>query len=340
MKYIVWFSWGIDSTFIWRWLKKHWHEVLFVNLKNTINPNKCCQVPKKLYEISEKLKIPLEIIDTVEIFKKMIIDNFIEYYTIWKTPNPCIRCNELIRFPILEYIRKKYNYDKISTWHYAKIINIEWKNFLAQADDKIKDQSYMLYRINLDNIDFINWIYTKNQIRDILKKENILFTEEESQNLCFINDNYQNFIINNINKAIYPWKIYDKYWNYLWEHRWIIYYTIWQRHNIFLKKTLKTENKKYFVIDIIYEKNIIIVWEEKDLYKKEIKIKNKIIKDLKRPIFWKIRYKHNPQEIININEDKIIFKDPIRAPTPWQHLVLYHPYDKEMIVLGWWEIIW
>jgi tRNA-specific 2-thiouridylase len=451
MKYIVWFSWWIDSTFVARYLKKQWHKVLLVHLKITNEPNKCCQLETNLIKIAQKLNLPLKIIDITKEFKKFVIDQFAQSYKLWLTPNPCINCNQLVRFPILNKIREQLWFDKIATGHYAKIIkykdlsddlfrrlsdekNKDWSDdyfkrisddklssdhrlikssdsslFLARPKDLKKDQTYMLYPIIwlktssweplLNYLEFPLWNYTKEEIKKIISSDlfkissDLYFLQNyrESQNICFIpDDDYPRFLKQNYNIISKPWPIYDKNWNYLGEHKGIIYYTIWQRRNIFLHQEKIALNKKRYVIKIDYQNNSIILWEEKDLYKKEITIKDvgwligwlsednkdyrwwvrwlsddKLSSDnLLNPVrlklsnrvnqssdeslslssdnslYWKIRY-HHPWEIIEkiekIWEDKykVIFKNPVRAPTPWQHLVIYYWNKKENdLVLG------
>gem|GEM_PF-3145004 len=78
-----------------------------VNLKNTIEPNKCCSLPLDLIKKAEILDIPLKIVDATKEFKKFVIDEFASSYLKGKTPNPCINCNELVRFQILNNLRQE-----------------------------------------------------------------------------------------------------------------------------------------------------------------------------------------------------------------------------------------
>lgn len=355
MKYILWFSWWIDSTYTAWKLNKSGHEVLLVHIKNTIDTNKCCSLPNELTAIAKKLWLKLEIIPAINEFKELVIDEFANNYKKWITPNPCINCNEMVRFKILEKIRQKYWYDKITTWHYADITNIKWNNFLKIPKDKKKDQTYMLYRISNVKLDWIKLLNSiefilNNTTKTELKKEAIKYdipskNTKESQNICFIpDDDYPRFIkqnypdkFNNTNKAWFlfnKWAIKDKDWNYIWEHNWLLNYTIWQRH--WLKLNI---NQKVYITKINPTKNEIIVWEEEDLYQKKVEIMNhfihkEIISDSQ--LHWKIRYHHPIQEIEQIvdkgNILNIFFKEHVRAPTPWQHLVIY---TNDVLIWGW-----
>ncbi len=346
MKYLVWFSGGIDSTFVAWHLKQQWHQVLLVNLKNTTEPNKCCSLPVDLIKKANILDIPLKIVDATKDFKKFVIDDFSSSYLKWKTPNPCINCNELVRFQILDNLRKELWYDKIATGHYAKILDIENKKYLAVAKDQKKEQSYMIYRILsipniLDNIEFPLADIEKQEIKEIAQKEWFFSANEwESQNICFIpDDDYPRYIRQHKHIIIPTGPIYDMKGNYLADHKWIIYYTIWQRHGLNI-----ASNNKYYVIKIDYKNNAIYVWDEKNLMKDKLVATDMILeKDLVGELFGKIRFKASMQAIKKIevkgNLTSIIFQEPQRAITPGQHIVLYKKIADNYIVLWWWEII-
>ena len=394
MKYIVWFSGGIDSTFVAWYLKQQGHDVLLVNLKNTYEPNKCCSIPTELFKISDFLWLDLKIVDVTKDFKKFVIDDFVSSYLNWKTPNPCINCNEQVRFKILNKIRQEVGFDKVATGHYVKLkilqVNSEmwrvntkshveldliskkagsetssgWEDLgcpfskspdnlqisytFAISQDVWKDQSYMLYRLIkfqdiLEHLEFPLWKFKKTEIKEILKKEKIpVNTSKESQNVCFIpDDDYPRFIKQQTFVNLPSGKIVDVKWNYLWEHKGLLYYTIWQRKGL----NLNTNEKKY-VVKIDWENNLLIVGDNEDLMEKEVNLAEKLLllpglepnlKQIKQKIwkvYGKIRYKWSLQEIEEITENKVIFKEPVRAVTPGQHLVLYAEKDWELVVIG------
>ncbi len=347
MKYIVWFSWWIDSTFVAWYLKKQWHNILLINIKNTQEQEKNILEKEKIEKIADYLKLKLKIVDATSIFKKLVIDDFINSYINWKTPNPCIKCNELVRFKILNEIKNEFNSEYIATWHYVKKFFSRKNNFysFSISYDTYKDQSYMLYRlIKFQNImkylKFPLWNFKKSYIKNILKNEWIpINTSKESQNICFIPDNdYPRFIRQNTFVNLQNWKILDTKWNYLWEHNWLLYYTIWQRKWLSLNT-----NKKKYVVKIDRKNNVLIVWDNQDLMKKEVEIEweilliNNALKIFKN-IYWKIRYKANLEKVNRIVNNKIIFENPVRAVTPWQHIVLYWKKNWKFIVIWWWVI--
>jgi len=346
MKYIVWFSGWIDSTYTAWKLKNEGHEVFLVFLHNywVLEQQKI----DYLQNIAKKLDLKLEIIDICQDFRDMIIDDFVYYYKSWKTPNPCVFCNPLIKFKILEDVRQKYNFDKVVTWHYAKMVQIKGKNYIATAEDTKKEQSYMIYKIAnkdfIQNIDFQLWTERKEDIRKVLQTLEIPVVSWESQDVCFIKDwDYKNFINNYATRQNREWDIVDTKWNVLWKHKWIIHYTIGQRKWLWI-------NTKLYVLDIDVWNNTIIVWQEQDLYKSTIQIKDFFIKDELvinqnfewEEVFAKIRYKSSIVKIKSIENlwDKIIitFTEKVKSSTKWQHCVFYKQIDGQNIVIWWWEI--
>lgn len=346
MKYIVWFSWWIDSTYVARKLKEQWHDIFLVYIHNywILNQENLIYLNK----IADSLWVKLEIIDICKEFKKIIIDDFVNYYKSWKTPNPCIFCNPLIKFKVLDKIRLEKNADKTTTGHYAKTIKIKDKNYIATADDLSKEQSYMIYKLwnedFLSNIEFHLWNKKKDDIKKIFSNINIPIKTKESQDICFIEDgNYINFIQKNYALKTKPWNIIDISWNIIWKHKWIIYYTIGQRKWLWI-------NQKLYVLDIDYAKNNIIVWNENNLYKNTIEIKDFFIKEellnnknfIWEEVFAKIRYKASPEKIKSIENlwKKIIitFVQNVKSPTKWQHCVFYKNIDNQNIIIWWGEI--
>lgn len=351
MKYIVGFSWWVDSTYIWWKLRKLDHNVLFVNLKNTIWNNKCCEIPTKLYSIANNIWINLLIIDVTNEFKQLVIENFISSYINWITPNPCINCNELVRFKILNQIRIEQGFDYITTGHYADTISINWNNYLITPKDTKKDQTYMIYRISninqngvrlLNFVKFVLWEQTKEQVKKEYKHNIWDIIPRDSQNICFIpDDDYSNYIKQNTNSIIKPWKVVDINWNYICDHKWFLYYTIWQRANCFIQS-----KDKIYIIDINYKTNQLTIWEQSYLFKSRILLMDyffhdKIIES-SDVLYWKIRYHHNIQQIKNIRFNnsslEIEFIEPVKSSTSWQHCVLYKKFNDRYIVVWWWVI--
>ena len=348
MKYIVGFSGGIDSVFVSWYLKQKGHDVILVHLKNTVDPNKCCHPPLELFKQAQALGLDIKIIDVIKEFKKEVIQDFIEQYQHWFTPNPCINCNQKVRWKVLEKIRVQLGADKIATWHYAQISKLENGLLtLKAALDPKKEQTYMLRKIIFnkasDGKQLLNYVqfpaghFTKKDIKKEVKKQGLpIISTQESQNICFVpDDDYPRFIRQHSNTPIPTGPIkHIKTNKYLGEHKGLIYYTIGQRRWLGLQA-----DPPLYVIKIDTSNNTLWVGEEKYLYHTNILVKklNMLYFDNNSILKGKIRYHWEliPVKKINSQSNQIIFEKPHRAPTPWQHLVLY---DQEGRVVWGWEI--
>ncbi|MEF2175315.1 MAG: tRNA 2-thiouridine(34) synthase MnmA [Candidatus Absconditabacteria bacterium] len=353
MKIILGYSGGIDSTFSAYKLKKQGHEVFLANMDVDIENRFGNERFEDMKKIANKLGCEIGFFDMKKLFKEKIADNFAEYYYNGKTPNPCILCNPNIKFKLLESIRSDKGFDKIATGHYAKVINYNNINYLGTPKDTKKDQTYMLYKLSwekdtegnplIDRILFLLSNKEKFEIKEILEKENIpLLTSKESQNICFLPDNdYTRFIKQNYPKTLTKGPIYNQKGEYLGEHKGLIYYTIGQRHGLEFNKT-----SKMFVTKIDSNENSIIAGYNEELMSNIVNCNNLIImeKSIEKSdfennlIYGKVRYHHPISEIDEIDGNKVVFKQPVRAITPGQHCVIYKKIGNEYIIIGGGEI--
>ena len=142
-KVLLAMSGGVDSSASAIILKDQGYEVTGVTL-NMIKENELAIEDAK--KVCEKLGIEHIVLDTKDIFKNKVIDNFVETYKNIETPNPCIQCNIYLKFGILYDYMEKNKYDYIATGHYAKMVFDEnlGQNVIVKAKAEKKDQSYVL----------------------------------------------------------------------------------------------------------------------------------------------------------------------------------------------------
>ena len=163
-------------------------------------------------KVCRKLNIKFYVIDLSKQFKKLVIDYFLTGYRTGLTPNPCIRCNQLIKFGELLKAVKSLGADYLATGHYVKIFppkadqplaeKIKNKYKLLRAKDKTKDQSYFLYTLTqkqLTSILFPLGNYTKKQVRQIAERADLPYLKQESQDICFLaGGDHNNFLRQNL----------------------------------------------------------------------------------------------------------------------------------------------
>lgn len=174
--------------------------------------NKCCSTEALMdaRRVCNKIGIPLYTLNFSNIFKKQIVDNFLNEYKAGRTPNPCVRCNKLVKIGYLIKQARKLGFDYVASGHYVRL----WRKFpipnsqfskntnkknickLYKAKDKNKDQSYFLYTFNQDELNHLLFPlgnYIKPQIRLLAKKFELPVAEKkESQEICFIPEKSHN----------------------------------------------------------------------------------------------------------------------------------------------------
>jgi tRNA-uridine 2-sulfurtransferase len=351
MKYItaVALSGGIDSAAAAYILKQNLKkDASLIGVSHIIWPeSRCCNetAMSRAETLCSKLGISFLKFDLLEGFKEKIINNFIDNYISGRTPNPCVLCNELVRFSLfIEEIKKflklklKADFDlKFSTGHYVRIKKIKDRLFLRKAKDILKDQSYMLYRLPaklLGKLIFPLGEYFKADIVKMASDWGLGMAEvRESQDACFVEDDYVSFIIENTGKKglLEEGEISDREGNLLGKHRGYINYTIGQRRGLGLG------NGPWYVCEIKPENNRIIVARESEINSESFIVNN---------INWftdktqtecgvKVRYQSGEIPcVINFSEDGNQIEVQLKKPavvTPGQSAVFY---DKDIVLGG------
>ena len=193
-KVAIGLSGGIDSSVAAYLLVEQGYEVVGFTLKFSPQDNRCCDLDS-LYQaqrLCDKLNIPHYILDAGSIFKKEIIDYFIESYLTALTPNPCSYCNRLIKFGYFFEKIKGLDMDFLATGHYARLEKDNDVFVLKKNKDKKKTQEYFLSLVKPEVLPYLLFplsSYSKVEVIKIARDKKILFKErEESQDVCFVND--------------------------------------------------------------------------------------------------------------------------------------------------------
>ena len=157
MKVIAAMSGGVDSAVAAARAVDAGHEVIGVHLALSSNPQKyrsgargCCTIEDShdARRAADMIGIPFYIWDMAEEFHEGVVENFIEEYSLGRTPNPCLRCNEKIKFAAVLDRASALGYDAVATGHYAIMKEGANGRTLHRAVDPLKDQSYVLAVLN------------------------------------------------------------------------------------------------------------------------------------------------------------------------------------------------
>jgi len=291
--------------------------------------------------ISDQLSIPVHIVDIRELFKLQVVDYFRNVYAIGKTPNPCMVCNEKIKFGALLKEAGKLGADCLATGHYARITESDGRFRLLRGIDPIKDQSYFLAMLAQDQLRQARFPLggmVKQDVRRLAMTNGLQpVSDHESQDICFIRDGcYRDFLESEMPHE--PGLIVDNRGNRLGEHQGLHRYTIGQRRGINCPGPAP-----YYVLGLDVERNRLIVGFEDELYKDRCYISavNWIEPKPDGPIRvqTRIRYRHRAADStltpLDGNNGIILFDAPQGAITPGQTAVCYR--GDEVVAGGWIE---
>lgn len=207
--------------------------------------------------------------DVSEEFEDKIIQYFCEAYANGSTPNPCVRCNPMVKFKVLMATADAIGAHHIATGHYAKVIydEPEKKYYIEKGNCSPKDQSYMLYRLNQDMLSRLllplGSMASKDHVRELVKGKGISNAHaKDSQEICFVKgEDYVDFISKKGYGNVHGTFV-NKVGNVIGQHKGLIHYTIGQR-----KGLGKTFGKPTFVIGINPADNTVMLGDNTDLFK-------------------------------------------------------------------------
>lgn len=341
MKVLVGMSGGVDSSVAAALLKDRGHEVVGVtmHLYEGECEGGCCSMSAvdDARAVANKLGIDHYVMNFKDIFNETVIKDFKEAYINAKTPNPCLVCNQKVKFGSLLDKALAMGFDAVATGHYADIVKSGDRYLLKKSLGGKKDQTYFLSSLTQEQLKhslFPLSALTKDEVRKIAEEKGLRVAHKgESQEICFVLDNeYRNFLReNNVTTPSGDIVFKDKP---IGRHEGISNYTIGQRRGL----GIAWETPLYVTL-LDKETNTVRVGQNDELFRTSL-IADKLnwisIDKLKEAMRVTAKIRYGAKEAAAVIEPigsmvKVSFDEPQRAITPGQQVVFY---DGDFVVGG------
>jgi len=352
-KIVVGMSGGVDSSLAAAILKKKGYEAIGVTFRmwpkeecGASFGRACCSLEAitRARAVAEELKIPYYVVDFSQAFKENVIDYFCDEYLKGLTPNPCIICNEKIKFGLLLEKARSLGASRVATGHYA-ITSFDRRKkryLLKEGKDRKREQSYFLFSLSQEQLKsavFPLGDFTKEKTRAMARRMRLkTYNTASSQDICFVQDlDYAEYIKRKTGVETKKGEIIDKDGNVLGRHKGIPYYTIGQRRGLGI-----AYQEPLYVTGIDMARNRVIVGTRKEGLKKSL-VADRLnwisIERIEKPMRVEARIRYNHKKAGSTVTDigggsvRVEFDEPQAAPTPGQAVVFY---KGDVVVGGGW----
>ena len=379
-KALVAMSGGVDSSVSAFLMKEAGYDPIGVTMMlhendagSIYGTHTCCTIDdiEDARVVASHLGIPFSVVNFIDGFKEKIIDKFVKTYLGGATPNPCIDCNKYMKFGRLFEMAEKEGCEKVVTGHYATVEydleddrltdsgETKGRYKLRRGVDRTKDQTYVLYFLNqeqLSKLEFPLGKYEKTEVRKIADDLGLgVATKHDSQDICFVPDgDYAGYIEREYSDSV-PEKVREDSENAAsaggsptdsltghfigkdgkdyGPHKGYYHYTIGQRRGLGIPA-----GDRIYVVDIMPETNTVILGTNEDLFRRDVHaVDFNLISlpkeytengdDIEMRVTAKVRYRaKDTAGILTLHKDgtaDMLFDEPVRAVTPGQSLVIY-----------------
>ncbi|MDO5721569.1 MAG: tRNA 2-thiouridine(34) synthase MnmA [Actinomycetaceae bacterium] len=271
MRVLAALSGGVDSAVAAARAVAAGHDVTGVHMALSSSPQSCrvgargcCSLEDSVdaAQAAATLDIPYYVWDLAEQFEETVITDFIEQYRLGRTPNPCVRCNEFVKFQELANRARALGFDAVCTGHYARVVDGPAGKELHRAKDIEKDQSYVLAVMGEDELQRVVFplgeVTSKTAVRAEAEERGLgVSNKPDSYDICFIPDgDTQGFLRRHLGDQ--EGKIVDSDGNVLGTHRGYFEYTVGQRKGLNLTRPAADGRPRY-VLETKPHTNTVVV---------------------------------------------------------------------------------
>lgn len=341
-KVAVAMSGGVDSSVAAALLKEQGYEVegvtMCFNIQHTAGRRpSCCGVEgiQAARAAAQCLSIPHHVLDFAGDIEELVIQNFIQEYCRGRTPNPCVRCNQYLKFGTLRVLVQQLGMDYLATGHYARIDRDDQTGRfrLRKGTDAKKDQTYFLYGLPEAALPFVLFPLgdlTKTNVRILARRMGLPTSERmESQDICFISSGgYKTFIQGRLGEQVFvPGLFKNPQGEVVGRHQGIARYTIGQRDQLGIALGVPV-----YVYRIDPDENTVYVGPEEYLYAEgllagEMNYLQPMIPQRTVEVLARIRYNAPDVKgrltVLGPGTCRLVFDEPQKSVTPGQSVVLY-----------------
>jgi tRNA-uridine 2-sulfurtransferase len=340
---VVAMSGGVDSSVTAALLQEQGHEVIGMTMQiwdysrftaeHGESFGSCCSLDD-VYDarrVAEGLGIPFYVVNFEQDFQRQVIDRFCDDYFAGRTPNPCVLCNQVLKFELLLRKARELEADWLATGHYARITESGGAYTLRKGLDAHKDQSYFLFTLTqaqMARVRFPLGAMSKEEVRAQAARFNLRVAEKaESQDICFVPDgDYVRFLEEERGSGQRDGEIVHVGGQVLGRHQGTYRYTIGQRRGLGIAWP-----QPLYVVGIDAPGRRVLVGEAQHLSVGEL-LAHEVVWGAEVPTepiraACRIRYRHQevPAQIIPLagNQARVLFDTPQRGVTPGQAAVFY-----------------